>query len=218
MNTDLIKARDEKLVRIEEIFKDIAIEGHIFGSIARGDADVFSDIDIWLIFKDEDMSNVLEKRFEYYAEAGEVVHVVEPPQNSPLNGVQSAVLYKTKAGLLVVDYSLCPLSTAFITKESKKLFGVALPIGEAGFNPQKVTVPESYRIDFFTGFIFNGIKKVVRKDIKGFSNILKEYDYLSSRYGINVKKLNNTSATFVTLKEIIKNIYNLSTEKQKNAL
>jgi hypothetical protein len=187
--------------------------------MARGDTDAFSDIDIWLIIKDEDMPDTLRKRFEYYAKVGEVMHIVEPPQNSPIGGVQSAVLYKTQAGLLIVDYSLCPQSTAFITKESKKIFGeIDLPIGEAGFNPQKVIVQESYRIDFFIGFIFNGIKKIIRKDADGFDHMLKEYDYLSSRYGLPVKPLNTQERTFATLKEIIRNVYGLSTEKQKNAL
>lgn len=215
----LPKIRSKRLQQIQKVFEPIAIEGHVFGSIARGDTDVFSDIDIWLVFKDEDMSEVLEKRFEYYTKVGEIVHIVEPPQNSPVNGVQSAVLYKTKVGLFIVDYSLCPLSTAYITKESKKLFGeIDLPMGEAGFNPQKVTVPESYRIDFFISFIFNGIKKLVRKDGDAFDHVLKEYEYLSSRYGLTVKELDRKDRSFDTLKEIIKNIYDLSTEKQKKAL
>ncbi len=216
---ELPKMREEKLVLIQETFKDRSIEGHIFGSMSRGDTDTFSDIDIWLIFKNEDIGGILEKRFEYYAKVGEVIHIVEPPQNSPIGGVQSAVLYKTSAGLLIVDYSLCPQSTAFITKESKKLFGaIDLPIGEAGFNPQKIIVPESYRIDFFISFIFNGIKKLVRNDTDGFDHVLKEYDYLSSRYGLNVKELTNTDRTFDTLKEILKNINEVSNEKQKTAL
>lgn len=216
---NLESAREEKLLLIQKVFKDVAVEGHLFGSIARGDTDAFSDIDIWLVIKDEDVSDTLGKRFEYYAKVGEVVHIVEPPQNSPIGGVQSAVLYKTQTGLLIVDYSLCPQSTAFITKESKKLFGeIDLPIGEAGFNSQKVAVPESYRIDFFIGFIFNGIKKIIRKDVDRFDHMLKEYEYLSSRYNLPITPLENKEPTFTTLKEIIKNVYGLSTEKQKGAL
>lgn len=211
--------RKKLLEKIIEIFKPIAVESHIFGSMARGDADIFSDIDFWLVFNDENIKDVIEKRLEYYAQVGDVVHVVEPPQNSPLNGIQSSVLYKTKVGLIIVDYSLCPISNAFITKESKKLFGeIDLPVADTGFNPQKVTVPETYRIDFFIGFIFNGIKKIVRKDDEGFDNILKEYDYLSNRYGLVVNELKNKTRTFETLKEIIKNINAISTERQKNTL
>ena len=214
----LPKIRSKRLQLIQKTFEPIAVEGHIFGSIARGDTDVFSDIDIWLVFKDEDMADVLEKRLEYYAEVGEIVHVVEPPQNSPVNGIQSAVLYKTKVGLFIVDYSLCPQSTAYVTKESKKLFGIDLPLGEAGFNPQKVTVTDEYRIDFFISFIFNGIKKLVRNDVAGFDHVLNEYDYLSTRYGIQVKDLSSKDHSFDTLKEVAKNVYDLANEKQKKAL
>lgn len=215
----LSKIRSKRLQQIQKVFEPTAIEGHIFGSIARGSTDEFSDIDIWLIFNDEDMKGILEKRFEYYAKVGDIVHIVEAPQNSPVGGVQSAVLYKTKVGLLIVDYSLCPLSTAFTTKESKKLFGnIDLPLGEAGFNQQKVTVSDVYRIDFFIGFIFNGIKKIVRKDDDGFSNLMKEYQYLAERYGIAVKPLTQTSNTFATLEEVLENTKEVANEKQLNVL
>lgn len=214
----LPRIRKARLQKIKKIFEEIAIEGHFFGSMARGTADEFSDVDVWLTFRNEDMTQALENRFEYYAQIGDIVHIVEPPQNSPVGGIQSTVLYKTKVGLFIVDYSLCPLATAFITKEGKKLFGLDLPLGEAGFNPQKIVVLESYRIDFFISFIFNGIKKLVRKDDAGFDHVLREYEYLSSRYGLEVKELTRADHSFDTLKEIIKNIYELSTDRQKKAL
>jgi predicted nucleotidyltransferase len=218
--SNLISKREQLLNRIVKVFDPIATEGHLFGSMARGDTDALSDIDIWLVFKDEDIDTVFNKRFEYYAQVGEIVHIVEPPQNAPIGGIQSAVLYKTRAGLCIVDYSLCPLSTAYIVKDNKKLFGdIDLSLGEAGlFNPQKVIVPESYRIDFFISFIFNGIKKIVRKDIDGFAHIIKEYNYLNDRYHINVPALINTEPQFDTLLQIINNIESFADQKQKDTL
>jgi predicted nucleotidyltransferase len=64
--------------------------------MARGTADEFSDVDVWLTFRNEDMTQALENRFEYYAQIGGIVHIVEPPQNSPVGGIQSTVLYKQK--------------------------------------------------------------------------------------------------------------------------
>lgn len=215
----LPEARSEILQQIQNVFESIAIEGHIFGSLARGTADVWSDIDIWLVFKNEDIQDVLKKRREYYDKLGEVVHIVEPPQNSPIEGIQSAVLYKTKVGLLMLDYYLCPLATAFITTESKKIFGgIELPLGEAGFNPQKVLVTKAYRIDFFISFIFNGIKKIARKDYEGFANIVTEYGYLSERYDIPVAPLTDTAPSFKTLEQMIANIQQFADEKQRRAL
>jgi predicted nucleotidyltransferase len=211
--------RGKLIEKIITVFKPIAAEGHLFGSVARGNTDAFSDIDVWLVFKDEDIDTVFNNRFEYYAKISEVIHVVEPPQNAPINGIQSAVLYKVNDNLCIVDYSLCPLSTAYIVKDNKKLFGeIELPLGEAGFNPQKVIVSESYRIDFFISIIFNGIKKIVRKDVDGFAHIIKEYNYLNVRYNINVPALENTEPQFDTLVQIINNIESFADDKQKNAL
>lgn len=215
----LPKIRAKRVDMIKGVCAARAIEGHLFGSLARGNADVWSDIDVWLIFKDQDMPEILAQRREMYAEVGEIVHIVEPPQNSPIGGVQSAVLYKTKIGLFVVDYSLCPVSTAFITNESKKLFGnIDLPLGEAGFNPHKVVVPESYRIDFFISFIFNSIKKIARKDDAGFRKMIDEYGYLKDRYGIPVPPLSGTARNFQTLEQVIVNVRIFANEAQQKAL
>jgi predicted nucleotidyltransferase len=219
LQSTLIREREGLLNKIIDTFEPVAVEGHLFGSMTRGGADALSDIDIWLVFKDEDIDTALTKRFEYYAKVGEIVHIVEPPQNAPINGIQSAVLYKVDGNLFIVDYSLCPLSTAYIVEGNKKLFGkIDLPLGGAGFNPQKVIVPESYRIDFFISFIFNGIKKIIRKDIDGFEHIIKGYDYLSSRYGLKTTELVSKDLSFHTLSEIFKNTYLLSNDKQKNTL
>jgi hypothetical protein len=53
----------------------------------------------------------------------------------------------------MVDLYLCPSVNSFITSESKKLFGIDLPLNEMGLNPQKVKVDEDYRVDFLICFI-----------------------------------------------------------------
>lgn len=49
----LVSTREEILKKLGNLFIDSAIEAHVFGSVARGDADFYSDIDIWFTFKDE---------------------------------------------------------------------------------------------------------------------------------------------------------------------
>lgn len=216
----LAKARLQKVETIVEIFKPTALEGHLFGSLGRGSADELSDIDIWLTFKDENIAQVLERRFEYYSQIGDVVHVCEPPQNSPIHGVQSFVLYKTKVGLIPVDYYLCPQSTSFFTKASKKLFGDGeLPIRELeGFNPQKIIVPETYRIDFFICFLFNAIKKIVRKNENALEQVFAQYGYLKERYGLDVAPLTNSENTFDALAEMIVKASAVANETQQETL
>lgn len=213
------RVRKKRIEQIQNVFKNDAIEGHVLGSNARGNSDDFSDVDIWFTFSDDEFSNVLEKRFSLYGEVGDIVHICEPHQNAPVNGKFSSVLYKTRVGLLMVDYYLCPKSSAFITNESKKLFGdLQLPLGELGLNPQKLTVDTNYRIDFFICFVFNTIKKLVRKNNNPLESLLKEYGYLKEKYDIAVKELHNQEHTFEVLLQVIENIREVANEKQRNAL
>jgi predicted nucleotidyltransferase len=215
---DLISAREGILEKLNTLFDNKAIEVHLFGSIARGDSDVYSDIDIWYIFEDEDFGDVFRKRLDYYAGLGEIIHFCEPPQNAPEGGVHTALLVKTGEVITVVDIYLCPLSTAFITEESKKLFGIELPVGIAGFNPQKVQVGKTYRIDFFIGFIFNTIKKIARKKEDPLADVLREYEALHTKYDVHVEPVKELNTSTETLELIIENVAKTATEKQQETL
>ena len=215
----LIHARDQASMAAQKAFKEKAIEAHIFGSVGRNDSDQYSDLDIWFTFKDEDIKNILAQRRESYSSIGNVIHVCEPPQNSPTNGVHSFVLYKTPAGLLQVDYYLCPQSTSFQTGESRKIFGdVELPQGKFGINPQKVSVDETYRIDFVIFIAFIAIKNLARKEKGALTNLFREYDYLSARYAIKTDVLLDRENTFVEFRKIIASIKKISNDHQKIAL
>ena len=120
---------------------------------------------------------------------------------------------------MVVDFYLCPQQTSFTTTESKKLFGdIDLPIGETGLNPQKISVPETYRIDFLICFIFNSIKKIIRKNDNALGALFREYGYLKERYNIDVEPLSNTENTFMALESVIGNVNKVSNVRQKDAL
>jgi predicted nucleotidyltransferase len=206
------------LTKIQEVFSGVAIEAHIFGSVARGDADQYSDLDVWLTFKDEDIKSIIVKRFDYYSQIAEIIHINEAPQNAPIGGIQSFVFYKIGDELLRVDYSLCPQSNSFQTKDSKKLFGTELPVGELSFNPQKMVVDSNYRIDFVISFVFNSIKHLARKKQNPLQDLLREYDNLKDRYGINIKPLFSREESVETLRQIIKNLDEVSNERQKITL
>jgi hypothetical protein len=215
----LPRIRWARLQRIKKAFQDTAIEGQYFGSMGRGTPDLYSDIDIWLTFKDENMEAVLEKRFEYYAQAGDIIHICEAPQNSPIGGMYSFVLYKTAAGLLAVDYYLCPQSASFTTKDNRKLFGeLALPIGEIEFNPHKRVVSETYRIDFLITIAFGAIKKLYRQEENALALLTAEYKNLRESYGIEVQPLHSTDNSPAAFAEIIENVRKVSTGQQQRVL
>lgn len=143
----------------------------------------------------------------------------EAPQNAPINGVHTALLIRSQNGVIsVTDIYLCPLSTAYITDEGKKLFGVDLSVGTIGFNPKKVIVDKNYRIDFFIFFIFNTIKKIARHESDPFDGVLREYEYLYKNYQISVDPLDNREHNFSALKQIIRNIKKVANEKQQETL
>ncbi len=219
-HTSLILERESKLNKIKEVFEGVALEGQILGSVARGDSDPYSDLDVWVTFKDEDFSSVMENRMNFFSKIGEVLRVIEPHQNAPIGGIFSAVLFKTSNQLLTIDFYLCPQSTAFITDESKKLFGddSLLPVGKLGLNPQSKTVTEEYRIDFCTGFLMTTIKRLARKNDQPLDALLKEYGYLRERYGIPVKEISTPEHTFTQLLQVSENLKEVANEEQRKVI
>ncbi|MDE2188510.1 MAG: nucleotidyltransferase domain-containing protein [Patescibacteria group bacterium] len=215
----MTRAREKILNNTINVFKDKAIEAHTFGSVGRGDSDELSDIDIWFTYKDSDIKDVLAKRMELYSEIGEIVHLCEPPQNAPIDGVHSFVLYKTEVGLLQVDLYLCPQSTSFLTKDSKKIFSeIDLPRMELSLNPNRVLFNKDYRIDFVIFIAFIAIKKLARNKSDALGDLLKEYGFLSEKYGIKVNNLEANAQSFAIYFQILSNIKNVSNSKQFNAL
>ncbi|MBP7845918.1 MAG: nucleotidyltransferase domain-containing protein [Candidatus Pacebacteria bacterium] len=214
----LVSTREEILKKLGNLFIDSAIEAHVFGSVARGDADFYSDIDIWFTFKDEEYEEVYKNRFENYRRLGTLIHSCEAPQNAPINGVHTAMLIKTVEVISVVDIYLCPLASAYKIKDGKKLFGIDLPVGETTFNSKKVAVDKNYRIDFFICFIFNTIKKLARNEKDPLEGVIREYENLYKNYNISISPLDNTEQNFNTLENIIENTKKIANEKQKEAL
>lgn len=216
---NLISARENILVKLQNVFQNKAIECHVFGSIARGDTDAYSDIDIWFTFDDDKFEEIYNNRFKYYYLVGELLHSCEPPQNAPIGGVHSALLIKTNSNVIsMVDVYLCPHSTSFVTAEAKKLFGIDLPLAEIGFNPQKITVDKNYRIDFFICFIFNTIKKLARTESSPLDAVFREYNNLHKNYGIDAESLFNEDQNFITLEKIIKNTQKVANQIQKKVV
>ncbi|HEY1041579.1 MAG TPA: nucleotidyltransferase domain-containing protein [Candidatus Paceibacterota bacterium] len=210
--------RERVLALIKETFEPIAAEAHILGSVARGNPDPYSDLDIWITFKDEEFVSVMEKRIELFEKVGNILRVIEPHQNAPINGIFSAVIYRTEDRLLSVDFYLCPESSSFITNESKNLFGndSLMQMGTLGLNPQDAVLTKEYNIDFCSGFLFGAIKKLVRHDENPLEGLRREYRYLKDRYDIPVKEIGIISDTFEGLYQIAENIKEVANDRQKN--
>lgn len=215
---DLVISRNIILEKITNLFKGKAIEGHISGSLSRGDSDAYSDIDIWFTFNDNEFDKIKEERLKYYNSIGEIIHICEPPQNAPINGIHSALIIRNNESLIIVDMYLCPLTSSFITNESKKIFGLDLPLREMGLNPQKIKVNEDYRIDFLICFIFNTIKKIKRNTKSPLDGVIREYNNLGKNYNFQIELIKSNEQNLNTFKSIIVNVQKVSNERQKKTL
>jgi predicted nucleotidyltransferase len=180
MNTEFTQKMrsicEKKVEDIAAFFKDEAIEAHIFGSIAQGTNDALSDIDIWITFKDEKIQRAIEGRMDAYEGFGQIVLLHEMQNNFPMNGIQTAIIYKIDGELIRVDFYLCPLSSSRVVSDSKILFEKT-KVKTGNIIPEIKRVPRdlSDRITFLISMCFNGIKKVVRKDATFIDFIISEF-------------------------------------------
>ncbi|HAO64358.1 TPA: hypothetical protein DCQ44_00045, partial [Candidatus Taylorbacteria bacterium] len=201
----LIETRDKLLLSIKNFFEETAIEGHIFGSLARNDGDTLSDIDIWFTFKDGEVGDVIEKRFEIYNRFGKVVICHEAQQNFPLGGKYSLVIYDTPAGLIQVDYFLCPQSSSRIIPNSKILFEkTPIEKGAMIYDPKRIKKDPGDKLNFVICMCFVGIKKVIRKDPDFLNFLISEYNDMRARMFPELSVVENDDS-FNTIKNILKN-------------
>ncbi len=85
-NTLLVEARallegDERVVA-----------AWLYGSLGRGTADEWIDIDLWVVVADGYIEEVCLGRHEYVAALGKPLLIVDAPQNAPAGGAFLTVL------------------------------------------------------------------------------------------------------------------------------
>ncbi|MEX0918663.1 MAG: nucleotidyltransferase domain-containing protein [Candidatus Paceibacterota bacterium] len=213
----MMAIRNRTVKEIVNFFKVEAIEAHILGSLAKGTNDALSDVDIWLTFEDEKMPTVLEKRMATYAQFGQIILLNEMPNNFPLNGVQTAVLYKISGELLRVDFYLCPLSSSRILPGSKILFAnKEVPVGSIIPETKKKPGNISDRITFLISMCFIAIKKVVRKDPAFTDFLLSEFS--KSEKDIPALATVPKAHTFDMIKKALAALETVADPKQKTAI
>ncbi|MDR3519952.1 MAG: nucleotidyltransferase domain-containing protein [Candidatus Pacebacteria bacterium] len=208
----------EKTVQnITEFFKDEAVEIHIFGSTARGTNDALSDIDIYITFEDDKIRNAIEDRMTSYSKFGEIVLMHELQNNFPLNGIQTAIIYKIDDELIRVDFYLCPFSSSRVFPGSRVLFEKRkVEIGNMIPETKRTKRDLSDRITFIISMCFNGIKKVERGD-KSFVDFLigefQKYDKDIPEFSEIPKEL-----SFDMLRKALAVLDNHSNQQQKIAI
>jgi predicted nucleotidyltransferase len=94
----------------------------LYGSLGRGTQDELSDIDLWVVLRDDNINEVREERREFAARLGNPLVIVEAPQNAPPKGAFITVLYEGEvAGPQHVDWTWQAESAALIPSDAKVL-------------------------------------------------------------------------------------------------
>jgi predicted nucleotidyltransferase len=115
----------------------------LFGSLGRGDADVLSDIDLFVVVDDAHFEAIVRERYAYMACLDEPVLLLEAPQNWPPGGVYNMALYPGAYGPHQVDWYWVRRSAAKRPTEILLWFDrVGLPAQDSPTRFSYASVPE----------------------------------------------------------------------------
>jgi predicted nucleotidyltransferase len=138
----------------------------LFGSLARGDADDLSDIDLWVVVSDEHIAEVVAARREYVSQLGEPLLIEEAPQNAPVSGAYLLVLYPGEAGPQQVDWYWQPRSDARVPQKVRVLFnraGVQTETPNEPYSERERTEAATAQVVFFWAMCNITAKKIARR-------------------------------------------------------
>jgi hypothetical protein len=83
----------------------------LVGSLGQQAGDIWSDVDLALVVRDEDLHVLAERRRSEFGRFGEVLVAIDAP-NAPAGGVYLGAAYAVGELPLWVDWHVWPLSTA----------------------------------------------------------------------------------------------------------
>jgi hypothetical protein len=100
----------------------------LFGSGYRGDADAFSDIDLWTVVADAQINALVAQRHAYVTQVGQPLLTLDVPGNAPVGGGYLMLQYEGAVGPIQIDWYWQPQSQAAIPDDAYVLFDrVGLP-------------------------------------------------------------------------------------------
>jgi predicted nucleotidyltransferase len=110
----------------------------LFGSVGRHTADALSDLDVWVVVKDEFIETVSAERQHYTARLEMPVLLLESPMNAPAGGAYLMALYAGQAGAHQVDWYWQRQADASLPRQAVLLFdrgGVPQDSRQEQFDP-----------------------------------------------------------------------------------
>ncbi len=119
-----LEERNQLLHAIIQLLKrDATVKAAwLFGSLGRGNGDVLSDIDVWVVVEDDLIHNITTEPLQYTSQIGHPILSVEAPQNAPEGGAYMMTCYDAPVAPHIVDWYWQPLSRAYISGQVRLLF------------------------------------------------------------------------------------------------
>jgi len=226
---DLAEFKKEKIMGRDRLFQKImatfkaldSVAIHQFGSGRYGYQDEFSDFDLWITFPDDRIKQMVKNSEEIFSSVAPIFVKSSAPQNSPIGGSYTLVLYNTDHGLYHVDYYFAPKSGSNVRSDAKYLYGDdSLPRGEWILdrdNSEKWTYEHVFDQMLAMSYILN--KAIVRGGwnvdmAKYLRDLYKDYQEITNK---TLPSLPN-SDDFEFMKELYKNILPYGNEHQQKAV
>lgn len=221
-----IEGRKRLLEKIVSTFRSMhpyAI--HQFGSGATGFKDEFSDIDIWITFKDSEIKNILTNLNRIFKSIAPVLVRHHSKSWSPVGGSANSIIHEIEFGLFIVDYYISKLSETVIKKDFSVLYGDnSIKRGEWRLNKEVNTdIRDTHTlrgdINLLLDLIFVGIKGIIRRWKDGdFVNTLKAvHKNFRKRYDGRIKR-RQISLSFRSDYRLLSDLYYISNSRQRRAI
>jgi hypothetical protein len=191
---DLLQMRrvehEELLARVVALLQadERVVAAWLFGSRGRQTADALSDLDLWVVVKDEVCDAIVAERQRYVAQPGKPVLLLESPGNAPARGGYLMALYPGQAGVHQIDWYWQRQSDASRPRKAVLLFDrVGIPqdtrqeqLDEVGSDGSLSKVERAARVTQLSAFFWAmgniGVKGIVRQkawDTVGLLDLLK---------------------------------------------
>lgn len=221
-----IEGRRQLLEKIIDTFKSLdPVAIHQFGSGSTGFKDEFSDIDIWITFKDSKIDKTLTKLNRIFNNIALILLRHHSKSWSPVGGSANSIIYDTEYGPFVVDYYISKFSETVIKDDSRVLYGDdSLKRGDWKLNKEvNKNIHDSHTLkkdtNLLLDLIFVGIKGIVRKwEGDDFVNSLKiVHKNFRKRYEGIIKR-RWISLSFRSDYRLLSDLYHISNKSQRRAI
>ena len=176
-----LRERAALLRRVEQVIRrDCRVRAAwILGSVARGEDDALSDLDLFIVVADDSIAQFIDNRRVHAAEPARSLLLLDNLANAPAGGAYLLAMYEGKAGPQNIDWFWQAESMACRQDDGKILFDraglSAAPGARRGITVDQPTDPPlgpnpsptdllTHKIAFFWAMSFVVAKYIARRD------------------------------------------------------